>query len=406
MKLKEIKEKCKNLASVSTAYGISKIFNSETIFIKIYWLCFILISSCGASYYIFSDIAQYLNYEVVSLVKYQYEQPTEFPTVTFCSYSKKYFDNKNISQLIISTHLNYDFSLINSLEDDFESFLSESYGKCFRFNSGKNLKGNPIPIKNSTLGGYDDSFRLEIKAPTGLIVWIHNRTAPPRVENYNKFSHIPIFVSPEIRSFLVIDKILNFKLDMPFNKCFKNVTTEFDKNKTIIDYLNSMNETYSQIKCFELCFELKYIESNMCNCKNTKLGSVWIDCWLRNEESNKTSCTITNRFGFHKENLEEICSEYCPLECDSVSFTVGVNNLKVLNDVKNETVLLFAFYRSLQFTWITEQPKMKLEDLISNVGGYLGLFVGLSFVSLFEVAELIVELVFMCKNSNRVNLRS
>jgi hypothetical protein len=33
-------------------------------------------------------------------------------------------------------------------------------------------------------------------------------------------------------------------------------------------------------------------------------------------------------------------------------------------------------------------------DMLSNVGGTLGLFVGLSFVSLFEILEIIIEIIF------------
>jgi hypothetical protein len=38
---------------------------------------------------------------------------------------------------------------------------------------------------------------------------------------------------------------------------------------------------------------------------------------------------------------------------------------------------------------------MKWEQLISNLGGSLSLFVGLSFVSLFEITEIFVEIFFI-----------
>ena len=38
---------------------------------------------------------------------------------------------------------------------------------------------------------------------------------------------------------------------------------------------------------------------------------------------------------------------------------------------------------------------MQLFDLISNIGGILGLFVGLSFVNLFEIGEILFEICFI-----------
>ncbi len=38
---------------------------------------------------------------------------------------------------------------------------------------------------------------------------------------------------------------------------------------------------------------------------------------------------------------------------------------------------------------------MKWDQLISSFGGYLSLFVGLSFVSLFEITEIFVEIFFI-----------
>ena len=54
-----------------------------------------------------------------------------------------------------------------------------------------------------------------------------------------------------------------------------------------------------------------------------------------------------------------------------------------------------VYYRSLKYTWIGEQAKMNIFDIISNIGGTLGLFVGLSFVSLFEITEILLEALFI-----------
>ena len=401
--INKIKEKSKELALNSTAYGIPNIFRSENSFNKIFWIFFTIVSTAASSYYISADISGFLDYEVVTVFRKNYEQPVEFPTVTFCSYLLNYFDRKNLTQLIIQTDINYDLSMNFSLNDHFEQFQSTHYGKCFRFNSGKNLDGISIPIKNSTLGGYDDAFHLKMLAPNGLIIWIHNKSTRPKVENYNKHSDIPIFISTKMRNFLVIDKIIESKLGEPYNQCLQNVFTDFDGNKTILDYFNSMNEQYTQVKCFELCFDLDYIETNPCNCTNASLDNVWNNCWLIDEKKVLNSCTFKNRAEFHKKNLKEKCSKYCPLECDSISFEV-TPNIFTGSNVDNETIELYVFYRNLRFVTIEERPKTIWKDLIANVGGYFGLFVGISFVTLFEITEVIIESVFiLCTKKNRIS---
>jgi len=349
-----IKEIIEELALSSTAYGVSNIFKRRDLFNKIFWIFFTLIATASALYYIFADISQFLQYEVVTVIKKNYEQPVEFPAVTFCSYLLKYFDEKNLTDLIIQTDFNSDLSINSKLNDHFEQFQSIHYGRCFRFNSGKSLEGKSIPIKQSVIGGYDNAFHLKMRAPNGLIVWIHNKSAPPKVENYNKHSDVPIFVSTHMRSFLVIDKIIELKLGDPYNNCLQDVFTEFNENKTILDYIASLNEGEKKIL---------------------------------------TSCTFKNRVDFHNKNIKEICSKYCPLECDSISYEVTSNTFTGSN-VSNETIEFYAFYRNLRFLTITEMPKMSWTDLIANVGGYFGLFVGISFVTLFEIAELIFLIIY------------
>jgi hypothetical protein len=57
-----------------------------------------------------------------------------------------------------------------------------------------------------------------------------------------------------------------------------------------------------------------------------------------------------------------------------------------------------VYYRNLKYTFITQQAKMHVFDIISNIGGTLGLFVGMSFVTLFEATEIFIESVYLRLN--------
>ena len=52
---------------------------------------------------------------------------------------------------------------------------------------------------------------------------------------------------------------------------------------------------------------------------------------------------------------------------------------------------LVVYYEELKYTLITENPSMTIVDLVSNVGGILGVFTGISFLSFIEIFELIFD---------------
>ena len=56
----------------------------------------------------------------------------------------------------------------------------------------------------------------------------------------------------------------------------------------------------------------------------------------------------------------------------------------------------------MSFTKISQMAKTDIWDLVSNIGGNSGLFIGISFLSFAEIIELIVELLFIIMERNSV----
>ena len=267
----------------------------------------------------------------------------------------------------------------------------------FRFNSGKNMTNHTIPMKNSIIGGRNDYFWLSVNLTrSGLFLWIHNKSSPPNIERFNNHDD-PVKVNIGFSYLLAIDRTKEKKKPKPYSQCYED-PIEFEKNKTIINYiLYNKNESYSQVKCLELCFDLYYIQNNTCNCPEAKLGSVWLDCWI-NREKEKDSCTYTTKNNFYQTKIVDYCSQFCPLECnhDSFSFTLSSDDY-IRHNASTEVLI---YYRSLKYTSIKQKEKVTIFDLISNLGGSLGLFIGLSFVSLFEIIEILMEVVFIVFRRN------
>jgi hypothetical protein len=64
-----------------------------------------------------------------------------------------------------------------------------------------------------------------------------------------------------------------------------------------------------------------------------------------------------------------------------------------MNDTEKD-VVINVYYSDLKYTVLKQIAKMSLIDLISNLGGLLGLFVGISFLTLIEIIEVCFEMIF------------
>jgi hypothetical protein len=110
--------------------------------------------------------------------------------------------------------------------------------------------------------------------------------------------------------------------------------------------------------------------------------------------------------------------KYCNLiQCNSLSYeiikeTTSINGQGVISKISNKSSTQFVgfntyenmsktfyslrvYYQDLKYTLISQHPKIAIFDLISSVGGTLGLFLGFSFISLLDLFEILAELVFI-----------
>lgn len=108
------------------------------------------------------------------------------------------------------------------------------------------------------------------------------------------------------------------------------------------------------------------------------------------------------------------CLKTCPEECNLIEFKVFqyfthypndayalklkersplLANLSV-EDVKKSVILLNVNYETMMSTVTEETPAMPFPTLLGNLGGQLGLFLGMSFLSFFEVLEIVFIIVW------------
>ncbi len=97
-------------------------------------------------------------------------------------------------------------------------------------------------------------------------------------------------------------------------------------------------------------------------------------------------------------NLQSVVSAFnaakscqCPYECDTVTYDASVNRQPYYDANISK---LFLFYRQLKYESITQIPKTGFPELISAIGGTLGLFVGLRLLSFVEILEFVLQLIY------------
>ena len=59
--------------------------------------------------------------------------------------------------------------------------------------------------------------------------------------------------------------------------------------------------------------------------------------------------------------------------------------------IKQSVLSLNVYYDQLSYTQISKDAKLEIVDLVSGIGGLLGLFLGMSFLSFAEIIEIIFE---------------
>ena len=61
-------------------------------------------------------------------------------------------------------------------------------------------------------------------------------------------------------------------------------------------------------------------------------------------------------------------------------------------DVNKHFFGIRVHYNDLKYTFINQEIKIHTFNLISNIGGILGLFLGISFLSFIEIFEIFYEI--------------
>lgn len=381
-KLKKIKATIYESLLETTIQGIPNLIRTKYISLKIIWLILLLISTSCCIYYIIDSYSAYLDYETVTTIKKFSKDSMIFPVVSICNEYKK----------LSTSFLNFSFNANNlkSWKKHMEVYNDATYGICYRFNSGFNFTNQTNPFKYSTLGGPIYGLKMDLYAPSDydfnrLKIFIHDQTVKP-LSLYNK----GYYVTSGTFNYFGIQIVSNIKLEEPYNPCLVDFKS-FSKNRTLINYFIENNTTYSHDECIYLCTNLKYrdVSENICNCSLNIYDCVYVP---EDESVRKCAYDFLKKFQADKPSVQ--CADYCPFDCVLSDYVISHylepilakgkindNSFKYLDfkTYENVTKSFFSiniYFENLDYTLISQKPKLEMFDLISNIGGLFGLFLG------------------------------
>jgi hypothetical protein len=422
-----IQEKIKEMMTDSTIHALPNIYKTEKIFFKLMWLSFFLITFIFSIRYIYKTVSDYLLYETVTKISIGIDQPAPFPTVSFqFQYgfsSANYTLEGNIIKLYFGNIIK------KNLSEQIERINSPQAGEYYKFNSGKDINGNEVEFKYQKKVGFYGGLTAEVfigrpnefmssKLPqthtSFFSMYIHNKSLNP-VESSDE----PIKLTPGLSTELKISRVFTERLPYPYNDCVDDLSLLNSHDSLLVKHiLAKTKSSYRQKDCFDLCLAQYLIQS--CNLTSSPLGFPW--------ELAGFDCAEKEYENFITKNIHEFCKLDCPLECNSIDFNIEVmtslfpnenyakelmNNSKIkskypagynitLEDLSKSLVQFSVYYKNFDYTLVSQTPKQELVDCVSNVGGLLGLFVGMSFLSFGELIEALVEVLIIAFEKNKV----
>lgn len=376
----------------SSIPGISRIFTTKNYVFKVLWTLLILISVVWGFVVISESVDEFYKYDVITNTERVTPDNFVFPAITFCTQNMLYrltsLSNGTLTQTIAYKKFNIanfiiqvSFIGIDLNMSHLESFQNpDTKSQCFRFNGG--INGRRLETINNT------EYNLTITVKNSILQYSSKEAKvvdffPPSEifisDNYlNSFyKQIPLrtgLPNPNgantvDRKIIIAKATIERKLGEPYSRC---------KN------LSSTGERYHQMNCIDGCIHREI---------GHKYNCTFGDGLFAIGDLNECSQSITE----YRDEFYKGCEVECPVGCDWTEFSKilerGEANSGKPNFVpRTRFILSIAEFSSLE---IKQIPKMTVFSFISNVGGSLGLFMGVSFLSFVELIEFFIDMFFL-----------
>jgi amiloride-sensitive sodium channel len=298
--------------------------------------------------------------------------------------------------------------------NDFHWFYSKYDSNCFSFNSGKNnfngssdkslfqitSNGQLYGLKLELFLPYEDDSFIDqfsnktmsyLKISNGLKIYIGDPIDYPN-------HYISAFVGLSTDTWFELKRVKTKILPYPFSQCVMNT---------------GKNSDYKQSSCISSCYVQYLRKECQCDMLTNKKEEMCLNI-------KQLLCDYKAFDKYYREIIfDDECSEKCQIECIRTAFEYTKSNLdypsenylsilmsdkklyaskfknKSREEIKKSLINLNIYFKNMEYTQFEELEKMTILDLISSFGGLLGLFLGLSWLSLAELVDVFLKILFI-----------
>ena len=266
----------------------------------------------------------------------------------------------------------------DALKGKWVSFFHWRYGNCYRFNSERmkplraEIQGPNFQLQMQFNLERKDYIRLS-PFTASMVILIQDQDLPADMYTYG------FKLAPNAYHSISIKKKHTRRIDPHQNYSCRDTK----KNDA------PGNFDYSIIRCGEQIFADKVKEK--CNCTAAAMfaefhpGTELCIFSLKGQD-----CLMT--IYSNMDNVLNYISRSCPPPCDETTYVQKVHSspfLETTNNVRNNYLEVDIHYNDFEVETVSEELFYKIENLISDIGGQLGLFSGFSVMTLFEIIILI-----------------
>lgn len=311
----------------------------------------------GGSYQDFKE------YNVVTQIKVIENESMIFPAVTFCAQDWVTAASVGLEGVLGEClYDNYNCSL-----NDFEEFkvydpFTQLNTSCYKFNGGRNATNHETKLFTSTVFGVESRLTIVFNMLPGQFLYYFVGADKVRPV----FSDLTSMAQPGNFVNIGIKTIVDVKLPEPYNACKEEISPS---TSHLVKHILKQGIAYRQENCYDLCFS-EYFQA-----RNIVIQSSW-------REVNSVD------FNYHGN-----CSHLCPPKCLNIEYQTSTKSYAYTAANRKNTVFLVFYFEDNRYTEITQRVKTTEVDFIANTGGVLGLFLELSFISVYRFIVFFFDMI-------------
>ncbi|XP_021339184.1 acid-sensing ion channel 5-like [Mizuhopecten yessoensis] len=391
--------------SSATIHGLHKAAANESLIRRCVWIILLMGMITSLSIFTYLELSMYFRYETRTSTHVSKRKHVEFPAVTICNINQvksSVVDCADLEFLMFhESELSHYAQLPIHRPNNGTSISGDDIDKCMRAHS-HNLEIFRSCFWEGRQVNCSHIFDASI-TPMGMCFTFNGVLPQQKSRMYGSVGGLRVVIDIEQHLYFFpetlqsgIKKIL---LPPPHGNCVDQVS---DANRL------TRFHTYSSVACWTECF-LNAVLSR-CSCRHYYISGSERLC--NHDELVDCYVAITD---LHVDNLTELVTarngcQTCPQVCTTYTYDWSLSYAAFGSQFVNERLVnasffpnksyissnfidLTLFYNSLSETVVEEVPAKMLNDIVGNVGGQMGMFLGASILSIVELIEFLCLLI-------------